>query len=630
MNRLSAVCLFFHLVLAAAPAVEALPVAAYVAEPDFRTLKLSPSGKEIGILGHRDHADYWFLIDVQTMQPLPGPAFSNLRVENFWWKGEDQVLFLLTEFTGNSYFQVYDRKRKAFRDLRTFSGNTGTIVNPLINDPEHMLVSTATKTGVDLRKLDIRTGKLETLEKNPGGIFRWLTDRSGRAVAGFGQENDTWFMLTRDAGAGKWKRVSLGKLNWPDFWPQAVFNDQRRILGHDYASADTASVVVWDPATNTQELLFRSTEVDPASNLAWGDDETLVRAITYETDRPHFFYLDPADAALAKQIDQALPDTTNSVVSIAADETRLIIHSESDVVPGCFFLLDRGNGKLISLGGTRLELSTRQMSSTRHFAFPGADGLQVTARLHVPISAGNKPPLIVVVGPDLAGRTTRTFQPRLQLLASRGYAVLSVNQRGVDGFGRRFANAGKQQVDAGMADDLSEAVKQVVAQGLVDPSRIAILGQDEGGVLALHTLVRHPALFRAWINLETPMDRDAIALGSLAVGLHELESYGLKFPDEIKYRNYRETINPALQLKSVRVPSFHHYSYGMDDRSGHKVPSALKKAGLPCIYLVAPPSPHVSEMTVELLGRLRHEEAVRTYTEMIRFLDQYLMPAAIR
>lgn len=628
-QRFAALLCSLNLSLAGAAHAQLPAVADFVSAPEFRILKLTPSGKEIGILGHSKHADYWALLDIAAMQPKPAPSITNLRIENFWWKGDDAVLFLFREVTGYAYFELYDRNTKKFIPLHRLNRKAATIVNPLIGDPEHFLVSMETSTGVDLQKLNVRTGKMVQIERNPGWVFRWLTDRDGRAVAGLGREGEQWFVVTRRSGSREWQRKELGSQNLPTFWPQAVYHDQRRILGRDNVSADTAAVVVWDPETDTFEKIFHAPEIDPAQNLAWGDDETRVRAIAYETDRPRFQYLDPADAALAAEIDRVLPETTNSIVSTSADEKQLIIHSESSSLPARFFLLDLTKGRLAPLGGAR-SLDPKKLGPVRFLSFRARDGLPLTGLLHLPPGqSSGKPPLILDTGADLTARVSRAFLPNAHLLSTRGYAVLTLNYRGTDGFGQKFAAAGELQLNGAMTDDLADAVRHVIDEGLVDGDRVAIMGEGEAGALALHTLVRHPSLFRAWINFGLQIDREAVPRESLALGRHQLQAIGMKFGDELRFRKYQAVIDPSLQLKAVKVRSFHHYTHPQHEFSGHRAQSAAKKLGLPFVYLNDPPLPFLASVTsVEEMTQLEHRDEVRKWTELLGFLDQVLRQPA--
>lgn len=51
-----------------------------------------------------------------------------------------------------------------------------------------------------------------------------------------------------------------------------------------------------------------------------------------------------------------------------------------------------------------------------------------------------------------------------------------------------------------MQDDVSDATRWAIAQGMADPKRIAIAGASYVGYAAMMGLVKEPALYRAGIN----------------------------------------------------------------------------------------------------------------------------------
>ena len=84
-----------------------------------------------------------------------------------------------------------------------------------------------------------------------------------------------------------------------------------------------------------------------------------------------------------------------------------------------------------------------------------------------------------------------------QLLANRGYHVMSVNYRGSTGFGKEHLLAGEGEWYGRMQDDLVDAVRWAVDQGIADPDRLVIMGASYGGYAALSGLTRDPELFAA-------------------------------------------------------------------------------------------------------------------------------------
>ena len=80
-------------------------------------------------------------------------------------------------------------------------------------------------------------------------------------------------------------------------------------------------------------------------------------------------------------------------------------------------------------------------------SFKAKDGLTIHGYLTKPVGveAKNLPTVLLVHGGPWA-RDTWGYNPLVQLLANRGYAVLQVNFRGSTGYGKTFLNAGNKRV----------------------------------------------------------------------------------------------------------------------------------------------------------------------------------------
>ncbi|HEX7631763.1 MAG TPA: prolyl oligopeptidase family serine peptidase, partial [Lacunisphaera sp.] len=584
-------------------------------DPRFRMLKISPDGKTIALVSVRDYVEVVTTIDLATMTSAPLGIIDKMQVADFWWKGSDRVVFLLSN-GWNARFSMVDVKTK--KQPWGIVTKFRAVVNPLANDADHMLV--ADEMG-HLKKIDLRTGKSEIYEKHQERTFRWLTDREGHALAAQGRLNEDWFMVTKNPD-GSWSRTGLGNRDRPDFWPIAVYSDQRSLLGWDNASANTARVVVRDPATGHDELLFYSEEADPDYNVYWGDDYTHLRGVSYDTDRIHTVYIDPQDAAIAAQIDKTLPGTTNDIISTSADETKLIIKSYSVSQPDTYFLFDRTAKRISLLGKTRPDLDPKQMGTKHYFHFTARDGLAMSATLLLPPATTVPPPVLVYTGGSLSERISSVYQPYLQLFASRGYAILQVNHRGVDGFGQKHALAGTGEIDGKMCDDLADGLAFAIKQGWVDGKHTGMFTQGVGGILGVFTLARHPELFTAWVNFDTPMYTGYLDLENFVFGLHEKSGYELPLSTELKVKAYARTLDPAGSLKDIKVPSFHYFSSinSRDDRE--KAAKVLRNAGLPVVALVPPTRYSVPEYAEARKQDIEEQE--RLYGEALKFLETYL------
>jgi N-acyl-D-aspartate/D-glutamate deacylase/dipeptidyl aminopeptidase/acylaminoacyl peptidase len=153
--------------------------------------------------------------------------------------------------------------------------------------------------------------------------------------------------------------------------------------------------------------------------------------------------------------------------------------------------------------------------------FKAADGMQVHGQLFLPpqAGAGEKLPAVVFMhgGPIrqmLLGwhylyyyHNTYAFN---QYLASRGYAVLSVNFRSGVGYGRAFREAPKRGArGASEYQDIVAAAHYLRGRAEIDPARIGLWGGSYGGYLTALGLARNSDLFAAGVDIHGVHDWSA-------------------------------------------------------------------------------------------------------------------------
>jgi dipeptidyl aminopeptidase/acylaminoacyl peptidase len=162
--------------------------------------------------------------------------------------------------------------------------------------------------------------------------------------------------------------------------------------------------------------------------------------------------------------------------------------------------------KQIGVQNTRLR--DAQLGKTQPVYYKARDGLDISGYLTLPpnLAGGSKPPLIVYVhgGPEMRAR--EEFNPVVQFLATRGYAVFQPNFRGSSGYGRAFADAGKRQFGKAMQTDVADGVQYVAGLGAADTSRMCIMGESYGGYAALMGVIQFPGLYQCAISASGPTD----------------------------------------------------------------------------------------------------------------------------
>jgi dipeptidyl aminopeptidase/acylaminoacyl peptidase len=102
-------------------------------------------------------------------------------------------------------------------------------------------------------------------------------------------------------------------------------------------------------------------------------------------------------------------------------------------------------------------------------------------------------------GPEAQERPT--YSPLFQELAARGVAVFAANVRGSSGFGRSFLEADNRDKRWAAIADVAACVRHLVALGVATAGRVACAGRSYGGYLTLASLVFHPELFAAGVDV---------------------------------------------------------------------------------------------------------------------------------
>jgi dipeptidyl aminopeptidase/acylaminoacyl peptidase len=146
------------------------------------------------------------------------------------------------------------------------------------------------------------------------------------------------------------------------------------------------------------------------------------------------------------------------------------------------------------------------------------DGLDLVSYVSLPVDAtgsnenGNeamprpaKPlPMVLLVHGGPWARDGWGYNSLHQLLANRGYAVLSVNFRGSTGFGKSFLNAGNREWARKMHTDLLDAVDWAVHEKIADPKKVAIMGGSYGGYATLVGMTMTPDVFACGVDIVGP------------------------------------------------------------------------------------------------------------------------------
>lgn len=521
----------------AAPGPAAAPPAleAFFQDPSLSAAALSPDGLAVALrIGGKgtEEAAVLAVLEFRTLQPVVVAAFKDVPVGRFWWVNDRRLVFELQppltgpgqSDYGRGLFAV-DRDGTSMRRLvqTRYAGLEQVTGQPL--HPNTAFLRVADLAGGDdiyvvrpleisaekvdyyeLQRLNTRTGRVTDVD-TPVHTNGWLFDERGRLRAVSTTKDGVVTVLLAE-GSG-WKPVgSFDPLDGGGFALQHIAPD-----GTVYAEApagDKTALFTFDPATGKLSDKPVLTAQGFDLHVQFVSDRKRLLGLRYTVDAEVTQWLDPALEGLQATIDGALKSTVNRLsVPQHGDSPWVLVQAWSDRQPAMTLAWNRETRRFTRLGATHPRVEPRQMGATQFVRIPARDGLEIPAYLTLPpgVEAKNLPLVVLAHGGPWVRGAAWGWNPEVQFLASRGYAVLQPEFRGSLGFGARHFRAGWKQWGAAMQDDLADAAQWAVARGVADGKRVALAGASYGGYAAVMGLVRHPQVFRcavSWVGVTDP------------------------------------------------------------------------------------------------------------------------------
>ena len=349
-----------------------------------------------------------------------------------------------------------------------------------------------------IKRVDLATGDAALVEKARNGIWDWYADDDGVVRAGVAYEGRRWTIWYREKPNEELRRMR-GK-----FAKDSDSAVDRLIFGRNNNSwiltnERTGRFGVYKYDLNTAavgEPLFEHASVD-VDDVTYNPTTGAVTAVQYHDDRPRTVWFDPELKALQAKLDRALPDSVNTLVDWSADEKRVLVWSGGASDPGRYYLLNRTTSKMHAVVDPYPSIEPTQLAPVRAIRYHARDGLSIPAYLTLPRDREARGlPLIVLPHGGPFARDKWDYDPLVQLLASRGYAVLQPQFRGSTGYGKQFVDSGYGEWGKKMQDDLDDGVDWLARSGQIDAKRVCIVGASYGGYAALWGAIRNPERYR--------------------------------------------------------------------------------------------------------------------------------------
>lgn len=613
MKRITAFCL--ALMLAAifvVPAVKAseIPVETFFKRAQYSRMELSPDGKLLAAVVPAHGRDNLAVIDLEMKDAKLITNFDQSDTVEFHWVSNQRLVFRVADaqearnrakyygwYAVNADGQYVHRLAlPAFVREHKLSGADLLVDFEYLgraSDSDDEIIIAAWERGYtvsSIYRLNTRTGAKKLLSLNaPLNPIRWVMDHAGvlRVAYGYDKGIDTvWY---RDDEKSPWTKLAEGTDITLSFDVIGFDYDNKTLYVSARNGKDKAGIYIFDTTKKALKEIFLEHPLIDLHNLEFGRAKHKLLGARYEADRPGVVWMDADMDRLQKTVDKALPDTFNRLAIADENPKRALVVAYSDKDPGRFYLLDTEKLSLEELGARRPWIKPEQMSERRFVRYQARDGMEIPAWLTIPKGSGGKNlPLVVNIhgGPWVRGYRWE-FDGEAQFFASRGYAVLQPEFRGSTGYGERLYQSSFKQWGLAMQDDITDGVKWLTKEGIVDKDRVCLYGGSYGGYATLWGLIKDPDLYKCGVAFVAVTDIGLmydIAWSDFAQSSYKWLEYGAKIAigDPDKDREMLKAVSPLYNTDRLKAPVL--LAYGAADvqvplKHGKKFREALDKYG---------------------------------------------------
>ncbi len=541
-------------------------------------------------------------------------------IRAYFWTYHPEQLIYLQDSDGDENFHLYsvNIQSNIVRDLTPFQGTKAQVIDLDPEFPDQILVGLNLNNPqkFDVYRINLKNGAVDFDTDNPGNIVSWTANAQFQILAAVAATADGGSdLLLREAVEEPWETLR----HWgPDDEGGAVsFSKDGKTLyiigSHD---ANGQRLISLDLATKEETIIAEDDRYD-VSGIVTHPRMRHIQAVAFYKKKLHWQVLDESIAADFEAIARVRPGEFSLTSRDLADENWVVAYLTDDG-PVYYYLYRRGDKSSTLLFSNQPELEDLPLAPMKPISYQARDGLTIHGYLTLPL--GRKTPcstvLLVHGGPW--ARDTWGYDPIVQWLANRGYAVLQVNFRGSAGYGKAFLNAGNRQWAAAMHDDLIDGVNWLIEQGIANPNKIAIMGGSYGGYATLVGLTFTPEVFACGVDIVGPSNiitllksippywAPLMAMFQHRVGNVETEAEFLRTRSPLFFADQIE--KPLLIGQGANDPR-------VKQEESEQIVAAMGKAGKPVQYALYTDEGH---------GFARPENRLHFHAIAEEFLAKYL------
>ena len=612
---------FLQIVL---PQAKEIPMRDFFRNPEKTAYRISPDGKYLSYLAPYESRLNVFVQEFGSDKVVRVTNETERDIGRYLW-GKNNVILFLKDTKGDENFKLYavNKDGSNLKELTPFEKVTTQIVDELDESETDILIALnkRNKEIFDVYRVNVITGEMNMAAENPGNISNWVTDHNGKIRAAVATDGVNQTLMYREDESKPFRNILTTNFK-ESLGPLFFTFDNKNLYASSNIGRDKDAIVVVDPTSGKElETVYENPDYD-VNDLNYSKKRKVLTLITYTGWKREMKFLDAETEKLYNRLSRDLGNYEILITGVNKNEDKFFIRTLSDRSIGSYYFYDKNADKLTKVADVSPWLNEDDLAEMKPVEYSSRDGLIIHGYLTLPkgVEPKNLPVVINPHGGPWA-RDSWGYDPEVQYLANRGFAILQMNYRGSVGYGRKFWEASFKQWGKKMQDDITDGVNWLISQGIADPKRVAIYGASYGGYATLAGLTFTPDLYAAGV--------DYVGVANMFTFMKAIPPYWKPYldmfhemvgnPEDKNDSLLLAEASPVFHADKIKAPLF--VAQGrMDPRvnvnESDQMVEALKKRGIDVPYMVKDNEGH---------GFHNEENRFDFYEAMEKFLEKYLM-----
>jgi dipeptidyl aminopeptidase/acylaminoacyl peptidase len=584
------------------PKQDLIPRTVLFGNPDRTNVQLSPDGKHIAWLAAKDGVMNVFVAPIDHLDKAVAITSDKTRpVRMYFWTFDNKHLLYQQDTGGDENFHVFriDVAGGEALDLTPQKGARSEVIAASEKHPNQVLVQENDRDphAFDIYEIDLTSGKRTLVFENKDEYAGFVPDFDNHlALAIKSQDDGSSQMFVPDGKKGWTAWDSIPFEDSQSTQPFATSLDGKKVYMLDSRPSDTAAFVEVDLKTKKSKILASDAKAD-IGNIFWHPTKHIPLAYSVEYERQKWHALDKSIQPDLDALAKLAGDGEFGIASMSLDMKTWIVGIGSPQHPGNMYLWNHAKHSGTFLFSTRPELDKQPLVGMESVVIPSRDGMSLVSYLTKPAGATGPVPMVLFVHGGPWGRDSYGYGPFQQLLANRGYAVLQVNFRGSTGLGKKFVNAANLEWGKKMHEDLLDAVKWAIDNGVTTKDQVAIMGGSYGGYSTLVGVTMTPEVFACGVDIVGPSNLLTLISTIPPYWKPALAQFKKRIGDwdTTDGKKLLEEVSPLTHAAAIKKPLM--IGQGANDprvkqAESQQIVDAMKKHGLPVTYILFPDEGH--------------------------------------